>query len=125
MLDGIVDTASSPVFLTLIFVIGALIQTLKQVVLGKEKLTDAEVQALVGGKRAFYVTRRLQALTIGALVGVILNLTVGFEAPESYNVPDIGGAVLFCTLAGAIAQLGYTALVGSARDWLATRTSKG
>jgi hypothetical protein len=122
MLDGIVDTASSPVFLTLVFIIGAIIQTTKQLVFGKEKLTEAEQQALTGWKRAFFVTRRLQALAIGALVGVGANLALGMEAPESYEMPGLAGAVLFCTLSGAIAQLGYTALIGAARDWLSTRS---
>jgi hypothetical protein len=121
MLDGITDTASSPVFLTLVFIIGAIIQTLKQVVFGKEKLTEADIAALTGWRRAVYVTRRLQALAIGALVGVGGNLTLGMEAPESYEMPGLAGAVLFCTLSGAIAQLGYTTLIGAARDWLASR----
>jgi len=121
MLDALQDTISSPVFLTLVVVIGGVIEVLKQAVLGKEKLSDADKRALAGVKRGFFVTLRLQAMGMGAGCGWALTL-IGFEVPNSYDATGVAGAVLFGTLAGAVAQIGYNVVIGAFRDWLATKS---
>jgi hypothetical protein len=122
MLEALNDTISSPVFLTLVVVIGGVIQVAKSAVFGKEKLSDEEKQALAGLKRVFFVTIRLQAMLFGGLCGFALHKLVAFEVPATYDAQGTAGALLFGTLAGATAQIAYTSVIGAFRDFMATKS---
>ena len=117
MVDQTWNVMTSPVFLTLVIVIGMVHEMVKQAIFGKTRFTNAEKAALPGWKKTLLIFYRATALVAGGLLGWGMQAT-GFTIPEAFAADGTGGAVMYGCLAGATAMIGYALIVSGIKEGL-------
>lgn len=91
------------------FIIGLSGQTARRIALGKDKPTKAEVAALVGWRKWYYLTFTWHALLVGFLFGIAA-FYLGIPVPDIFGTA-VGGSMLAGTLSGGISIIAYDTIV--------------
>lgn len=91
------------------FIIGLAGQTSRRIVLGKDKLTKAEIAKLEGWRKWYYLTFTWHALFVGFLVGLI-GFYLGIPVPALFGT-ELGGSLVAYTFSGGVSIIAYDTIV--------------
>ena len=91
------------------FIIGLAGQTSRRIVLGKDKLTKAEIAQLQGWRKWYYLTFTWHALLVGFLI-CLIGFYLGIPVPALFGT-ELGGALLAYTFSGGVSIIAYDTIV--------------
>lgn len=116
IIDALGGYFSHPALWVAVLIIGTLGDVVKKLVLPGPMPKDG----WPGWRGVYYVTYKAHALAVGALMGLIPGLPVS----DAFETEGPAGPVLFYAGAGAIAMIGYAALVGTIKNAIENRKAK-
>lgn len=91
------------------FVLGMAGQVAQKLILGPNKPTKVQIEALSKWKKVYHVTIPWHALLVGALIGLV-GFPLGIPVPPVFG-EAIGGAVLAYAFSGGVSIIGYDTIV--------------
>jgi hypothetical protein len=95
-----------------IIIIGTIYEIAKRAILGEK--SERPKDGYTGFKKFYFLSYKLQAIAIGALIGLIPGLPI----PEAFQSDGLAGAILNYAGCGGASMIVYTILIGSAKNYV-------
>lgn len=124
MFEELLNPAIQPWIIALVqsMFVGMGGSVMKKLVLRDKSNYDETTNTWKGAKGVFVVTLPLQAVAVGALLGMVLH-KLGLPIHPAFGT-ELGGAVVHGAAAGMMSVFGYDAFVDRIQYWIRMRSEQ-